>query len=61
MGGSVKGVNTFLYEGGSGDDTLFVNPTALAHAGDNSINYSGVSSLTDGRRGRQQQPDGLPQ
>jgi uncharacterized protein (TIGR03118 family) len=46
FGGSVNGVNTFLYEGGSGDDTLFVNPTALAHAGDNSIGYSGVSFLT---------------
>jgi uncharacterized protein (TIGR03118 family) len=46
VGASVTGVNTFLYEGGSGDDTLFVNPTALAHQDDNSINYSGVSFLT---------------
>jgi uncharacterized protein (TIGR03118 family) len=46
FGGSVNGVNTFLYEGGSGDDTIFINPTALAHAGDNSIGYSGVSFLT---------------
>src|SRR5262249_42513151 len=46
FGASVTGVNTFLYEGGSGDDTIFVNPTALEHDGDNSINYSGVKSLT---------------
>jgi uncharacterized protein (TIGR03118 family) len=46
LGGSVNGVNTFLYQGGSGDDTIFVNPTALAHAGDNPINYTGVQFLT---------------
>jgi uncharacterized protein (TIGR03118 family) len=46
VGAGVGGVNTFLYEGGSGDDTIFVNPTALAHDGDNAINYTGVTFLT---------------
>jgi hypothetical protein len=46
FGGGVNGVATVLIEGGGGDDTFFVSPTAVAQPGGNPLNYSGVKALT---------------
>jgi hypothetical protein len=46
FGGSLNGVNTVLVEGGTGADTFFVTPQALAQPGGNSLSYSNVKFLT---------------
>jgi hypothetical protein len=46
FGVTVKGVATVLVSGGSGDDTFFVRPGALARQGEDPLYLSGVHNLT---------------
>jgi hypothetical protein len=46
FGGVITGAQVVLIAGGSGDDTFFVTPGRLAHAGDNPVGFSGVQFLT---------------